>query len=76
MHFMGIEIDSSSLLTVSLVHVTNDPRCGYPMCSAQCARGETHAGAECRLMTRAGVRVTIRDMEEVGDMYSAVTVIR
>ena len=51
-------------------------RCGYPMCSAQCARGETHAGAECGLMTRAGVRVTIRDMEEVGDMYSAVTVLR
>ena len=46
------------------------------MCSAQCARGEIHAGTECGLMTRAGVRVTISDMEEVGDMYSAVTVLR
>ena len=51
-------------------------RCGYPMCGDQCAWGETHAGAECGLMARAGVRVNIGDMERVGDQYSAVTVLR
>ena len=50
-------------------------RCGYPMCGDQCARGEEHR-AECGVMTRAGVRVTIGDMEDISNEYSAVTVLR
>ena len=46
------------------------------MCGDQCARGEIHAGAECRLLARAGVRVNIRDMESISDQYSGVTVLR
>ena len=46
------------------------------MCGDQCARGETHAGAECELLARAGVRVTIGDLETLSDQYSGVTVLR
>ena len=46
------------------------------MCGDHCARGETHVGAECGMLARAGVRVTIGDLETLSDQYSGVTVLR
>ena len=50
-------------------------RCNFPMCSAECAEGETHA-MECGLLARVDFEAEVEDMAAVDDHYAAILPLR
>ena len=50
-------------------------RCNFPMCSAECAEGETHA-MECGHLARVDFEAEVEDMAAVDDHYAAILPLR
>ena len=72
---LGTEVDGEMEVETSglspLPHILC-PRCGWPLCSLECANSERHL-PECQLLARAGLQIPPEDTDS---LYDVITVIR